>query len=109
MMATAGERLAGELDGVKLSDLRFPIVNNADAKFLRSAADLRPSLIKQISSPLYWEDSINRMTADGFDTFIEVGPGKVLSGLVKRIARDAKVLNVEDQKSLNDTLAALGK
>jgi [acyl-carrier-protein] S-malonyltransferase len=48
------------------------------------------------------------MTADGFDTFIEIGPGKVLSGLVKRIARDAKVLNVEDQKSMNETLGALG-
>ena len=109
MMTQAGERLAKELDGVTIGDLRFPIVNNADAKFIRSAAELRPSLIRQISSSLYWEDSINTLTAGGFDTFIEVGPGKVLSGLVKRIAKDAKVLNVEDQKSLNDALAALGK
>jgi [acyl-carrier-protein] S-malonyltransferase len=48
------------------------------------------------------------MTADGFDTFIEIGPGKVLSGLVKRIAKDAKVLNVEDQKSMGETMQALG-
>lgn len=108
MMARAGERLAQDLDGISLTDLRFPIVNNADARFVRTAAELRPSLIKQISSPLYWEDSISRMTADGFDAFIEVGPGKVLSNLVKRIARDAKVLNVEDQRSLNATLAGLG-
>ena len=108
MMKQAGDRLAQELDRVKISDLSFPIVNNADAKFIRSAGDLRPSLLKQISSPLYWEDSIRNMTADGYDTFIEIGPGKVLSGLVKRIAKDAKVLNVEDQKSMSDTLSALG-
>ena len=86
MMKQAGERLARELEQVTISDLRIPIVNNADAKFLRTAAELRPSLVRQISSPLYWEDSIKHMVADGYDTFIEIGPGKVLSGLVKRIA-----------------------
>jgi [acyl-carrier-protein] S-malonyltransferase len=108
LMKQAGERLARELDTATINDLRIPIVNNADARFLRTAAELKPSLVKQISSSLYWEDSINRLTADGFDTFIEIGPGKVLSGLVKRIAKDAKVLNVEDQKSMNETLQALG-
>ena len=108
LMKQAGERLARELDTVTMSDLRIPIVNNADAKFLRTATELKPSLVRQISSSLYWEDSINRLTADGFDTFIEIGPGKVLSGLVKRIAKDAKVLNVEDQKSMNETLQTLG-
>jgi [acyl-carrier-protein] S-malonyltransferase len=108
LMKAAGERLAQELDKVTISDLRIPIVNNADAKFIRTATDLKPSLVRQISSSLYWEDSINRLTADGFDTFLEVGPGKVLSGLVKRIAKDAKVLNVEDLKSMQDTLGALG-
>jgi [acyl-carrier-protein] S-malonyltransferase len=109
LMKQAGERLARDLDTVTINDLRIPIMNNADAKFLRTAAELKPSLVRQISSPLYWEDSINRLTEDGFDTFIEIGPGKVLSGLVKRIAKDAKVLNVEDQKSMNETLQALGR
>jgi [acyl-carrier-protein] S-malonyltransferase len=108
LMKQAGERLARELDSATISELRIPIVNNADAKFLRTAAELKPSLVKQISAPLYWEDSINRLTTDGFDTFIEIGPGKVLSGLVKRIAKDAKVLHVEDQKSMGETLTALG-
>jgi [acyl-carrier-protein] S-malonyltransferase len=108
MMKDAGDKLAKELAEVTIHDLRIPIVNNVDARFLRTAAELKPSLVRQISSSLYWEDSINAMTAEGFDTFIEIGPGKVLSGLVKRIAKDAKVLNVEDQKSLNETLAALG-
>ena len=108
MMKQAGERLEQELIKVTISDLNNPIVNNADAKFIRTAAELRTSLIKQISSPLFWEDSIKNMVSDGYDTFIEIGPGKVLSGLVKRIAKDAKVLNVEDQKSMSDTLSALG-
>ena len=108
MMKAAGDRLAKELEEITISNLRIPIVNNAYAKFISSAAELRPSLIKQISSPLFWEDSINKLTADGFDTFIEIGPGKVLSGLVKRIAKDAKVLNVEDVKSMGETLSALG-
>ena len=108
LMKTAGDRLAQELSAVTIADLRIPIVNNADAKFIRAAAEIRPSLVRQISSSLYWEDSINKMTADGFDTFIEIGPGKVLSGLVKRIAKDAKVLNVEDQKSMGETLSSLG-
>jgi [acyl-carrier-protein] S-malonyltransferase len=108
MMKQAGQRLAQDLEKVNISDLRMPIVNNADAKFLRTASEIRQSLVRQISSPLYWEDSIRNMASDGFDTFIEIGPGKVLSGLVRRIAKDAKVLNVEDQKSMSDTLDALG-
>jgi [acyl-carrier-protein] S-malonyltransferase len=108
MMKKAGDQLAEELEKVSLRDLNIPIVNNADAKFLEKASDLRLSLIKQISSPLYWEDSIRNMAARGFDTFIEIGPGKVLSSLVKRILKDAKVLNVEDGKSMSDTLSALG-
>ncbi|HAR45896.1 MAG: [acyl-carrier-protein] S-malonyltransferase [Nitrospirae bacterium GWC2_57_13] len=108
MMKPAGDRLAKELDAVVISDLRIPVVNNADAKMLRTAAELRPSLIRQISSPLYWEDSITALTGQGFDTFIEIGPGKVLSGLVKRIAKDAKILNVEDLKSMDETLKAVG-
>ena len=108
MMKQAGERLAKELENTTINDLLFPIVNNADAKPLQSASELRPSLIRQISSPLYWEDSIKTMAAGGVDTFIEIGPGKVLSGLVKRIVKDARVLNVEDQKSMNDALQAVG-
>jgi [acyl-carrier-protein] S-malonyltransferase len=108
MMKAAGDRLARELDSVAIADLRIPIVNNADAKFMQKASELRPSLIKQISAPLYWEDSINTLSADGYDTFIEIGPGKVLSGLVKRIAKDARVLNVEDGKSMHEALGAIG-
>jgi [acyl-carrier-protein] S-malonyltransferase len=108
MMRSAGERLARELEQATLHDLRVPIVNNADAKFLSTAAEIKPSLIRQISSPLYWEDSVRTMIASGFDTFIEIGPGKVLSGLVKRIDKNVRALNVEDQKSMSDTMNAAG-
>jgi [acyl-carrier-protein] S-malonyltransferase len=108
MMKQAGERLAKELERVTLRDLNIPIVNNADAKFLRTALELKGSLVRQISAPLFWEDSIKLLAAEGYDTFIEIGPGKVLSGLVKRISKDVKVLNVEDQKSMSDTLHAVG-
>jgi len=108
MMKRAGDRLAEELAKVDIGDLSMPIVNNADARFLRTASEIRPSLVKQISSPLYWEDSIKTMASDGCDTFIEIGPGKVLSGLVRRIVKGATVLNVEDQKSMGETLSALG-
>ncbi len=108
MMKQAGERLAQELEHITIHDLNIPIVNNANAKFIRTAGELRPSLVGQISSPLYWEDSVKRMVAEGYDTFIEIGPGKVLSGLVKRISKDVKVLNVEDQRSMSDTLGAVG-
>jgi [acyl-carrier-protein] S-malonyltransferase len=108
MMKQAGIALARELEQITINDLNFPIVNNADAKYLRMASELRPSLVKQISAPLYWEDSISMMVTDGCDTFVEIGPGKVLSGLVRRISKESKVLNVEDQKSMNETLTTLG-
>jgi [acyl-carrier-protein] S-malonyltransferase len=108
MMKQAGERLAQELEKVTINDLNIPIVNNADAKFIRTAEEIRTSLIKQISSPLFWEDSIMAMADNGYDTFVEIGPGKVLSGLVKRITKEAQVLNIEDQKSMGNALSTLG-
>ncbi|HTG00710.1 MAG TPA: hypothetical protein VK654_09010 [Nitrospirota bacterium] len=76
MMKLAGDRLAKELDAVTRDNHRFPIVNNADAMFLRTAAELKPWLILQISASLYREDSVNCMPAEGFDTFIVFRPGK---------------------------------
>lgn len=107
MMQQAGERLAEELGRITIRDLRIPVVNNADAKFIRGAQEIRDSLVRQISSPLYWEDSVKAMAAEGFDTFIEIGPGRVLSGLVRRIAPTVKLLNVEDIKGMNECLKAL--
>jgi [acyl-carrier-protein] S-malonyltransferase len=75
--------------------------------FLNDRDSIKQSLIRQLSNPLLWEDSIRIIAESGIDTFIEVGPGKVLSGLIKRIEHPAKVLNVEDMKSLKNTLIAI--
>ncbi len=101
LMENASKRLAGLLDTIELRDSVIPVVNNADAGFLNKAEDIKLSLIRQLSNPLLWEDSVKAIKDSGVDTFIEVGPGKVLSGLIKRIVSEAKTFNVEDVKSLS--------
>lgn len=104
LMIEASNRLEELLNTIKLSDTVVPLVNNADAMFLVSAEKIKVSLIKQLNSTLLWEDSIRNIINKGISTFIEVGPGKVLSGLIKRIEPAAKIFNVEDMASLNKTL-----
>ncbi|MDH4029114.1 MAG: ACP S-malonyltransferase [Nitrospirota bacterium] len=107
LMEPASKQLSVLLEGIDIQDPKIPIVNNADAKFIDKQEQVRASLIRQLSSPLLWEDSISLMAANGVDTFVEVGPKKVLSGLIKRIAPDVKIFNVEDMKSLEETLKAI--
>lgn len=107
LMLEASKRLAAVLDTAELKDPNVPVVNNADALFLTSAEKIKLSLIRQLHSPLLWEDSIRRILQKGIDTFVEVGPGKVLSGLIKRIEPSAKLFNVEDMASLNKTVEGL--
>jgi [acyl-carrier-protein] S-malonyltransferase len=107
LMADASKRLAALLDRIDFKDPLIPVVNNADAMFLNDGDSIKRSLIRQLSNPLLWEDSIKAIMDSGIDTFIEVGPGKVLSGLIKRIEPSTKVLNVEDMKSLENTLASI--
>jgi [acyl-carrier-protein] S-malonyltransferase len=106
-MEQAAERLAKDLAEAHWTDLRIPLVNNAEAAVIRSAADIRPSLVKQLPSPVRWEESVRKMAAMGVTTFVEVGPGTVLTGLIKRIIPDATTFNVQDQASLDATRAAL--
>jgi len=106
-MVEASNRLASLLETITLKDTSIPVVNNADAIMLTNAGRIKHSLVKQLNSPLLWEDSIRRMTGNGIDTFIEVGPGKVLSGLIRRIEPDARTLNVEDCASLEKTVQEL--
>lgn len=108
LMRPAGERLTKVLKEVKIKDPRIAVVTNASADYVESAEDVRRELIRQVYSPVRWEEIIERMVAGGVDTFIEVGPGKVLCGLIRKIARKAKVLNVEDPASLKKVLAHTG-
>ncbi|HSB31308.1 MAG TPA: ACP S-malonyltransferase, partial [Candidatus Sulfobium mesophilum] len=107
LMISASDRLEALLNTIEMGEPAVPLVNNADAMFLVNAGKIKISLIKQLNSPLLWEDSIRNIVNKGVGTFIEVGPGKVLSGLIKRIEPEAKILNVEDMASLEKTLQLL--
>ena len=104
LMEKASERFSALLETIDMKNPDFPIVNNADARFLTDVGDIRISLKRQLNFPLLWEDSIKALSDSGITTFIEIGPGKVLSGLVKRILPDAVVLNISDLESLKSTL-----
>jgi [acyl-carrier-protein] S-malonyltransferase len=107
LMSTASERLAALLDTIQLKEPVIPLVNNADAAFLSDVDAIGASLVRQLSSPLLWEDSIRKIAVSGVDLFIEAGPGKVLTGLIKRIVPEKKVMHVEDTKSLETALSSL--
>ena len=108
MLAPAGELLAKELETVTVHDMAIPVITNVTADYVGSKDDIKPLLIKQVSSPVRWEDTVRRMIEDGVDTFVEVGPGKALCGFVKKIDKEKKIFNAEDLASLNATLEGLG-
>lgn len=108
LMRNAADRLAKDLAAISWSDLLMPLINNAEAKQIVNAADIQPSLVRQLPSSVLWEDSVKAMAAMGVKTFVEVGPGAVLTGLIRRILPDAVTMNVNDPKSLDATRAALG-
>lgn len=100
LMVPAGERLQAYLQGVSISALTHPVVTNVEAAENREADRVKDLLIKQVSHPVMWEDSVRTLLAQGVDTFVEIGPGKVLSGLVKKIERSATVISIGDTKDL---------
>lgn len=104
LMEPAAEKLAVELDKVVVSDATIPVVTNVTAEALTKAEDIKVSLVKQAASPVKWEDCIATMKDFGADTYVEVGPGKVLCGFNKRIDRKLKSLNVENIESLEKLL-----
>jgi [acyl-carrier-protein] S-malonyltransferase len=107
LMNPAQDRLAEDLEQLEFRDLAMPLVTNVDAALITSGADARDALIRQVSSPVRWLESIELLLQQGVERFVEVGPGKVLSGLVRQIRRDALYLNVEDRASLSATQEAL--
>lgn len=100
LMRPAGERLAGVLREIPIADPSVPVVNNADAELLTRKQEIADSLVRQVTSPVRWEESVRRLVKEGVACFLELGPGKVLTGLIRRIAPEAVALNVEDPGSL---------
>lgn len=107
LMKPAQERLSVDLDATSISDPQVPLVNNVSAQVITSAAALREGLKQQVTAPVRWEESVRRMRQEGVELFVEVGPGKVLSGLVRQIDRSAECLRVEDPATLNEAVARI--
>ena len=96
LMKPAADRLSAVLDAVSVQDMTLPVIANADAAPNSDKERVKPLLVTQVCSPVLWEQSVNAMSALGVTKFVELGPGKVLSGLVKRINKEAVLANVED-------------
>lgn len=105
LLEEAGEKLGRFLETVTVSEPVIPYVANVTAEYVTSAAEVKPLLQKQVSSSVRWQQSVETMIADGVDRFVEIGPGKTLSGFVKKINRNVAVLNVEKLSDL-EKLAA---
>ncbi|HXX15527.1 MAG TPA: ACP S-malonyltransferase [Candidatus Eremiobacteraceae bacterium] len=104
LMAPAQDRLEKDLVATKFGDLRMPLVTNVDADTIRKGEEARSALVRQVTMPVRWEESMRLLLDEGVNTFVEVGPGRVLIGLMRQIERSVTTLNVEDEKSLAATL-----
>ena len=100
MMIVAGERLKKDLEKVQMNELSVPYVANLTADYVTSPENVRELLEKQISSPVKWQQSVEKMLAEGVDTFVEIGPGKTLSSFVKKINKEVLVLNIDKYEDL---------
>jgi len=108
LMTPAGGKLARELDAAQVADPAVPVVRNVDAGVTRKAADVRPFLLRQVASPVRWTECVLRLAAEGATAFVEVGPGRVLSGLLRRIVDGARGHSIEDPAGLERVLGAVG-
>lgn len=106
MLVEAGEKLGEFLENVEISDPQIPYVANVTASYVTDKAEVKSLLARQVSSSVRWEQSVRAMLAGGVDTFVEIGPGKTLAGFMRKITRDAKVVNIEtlqDVKALKES------
>lgn len=105
MLTGAGEKLGQVLEQVEVHTPVIPYVANVTAAYVTDAGDVKPLLMKQVSSSVRWQQSVETMLADGVDTFIEIGPGKTLAGFMRKIDRTAKVLNIEKLEDVDKVVA----
>ncbi len=106
-MENAGNEFASFVSDLELNNAKLPVITNVDALPTTNSDDFREKMPKQIYSSVHWTQTIQRMIEDGVDTFVEIGPGKVLAGLNKKISMDVKTYNVFDKASLDTTVEAL--
>jgi [acyl-carrier-protein] S-malonyltransferase len=104
LMMPAQEKLEKDLQATQFADLQMPLVTNVDADTIRKAEEARSALVRQVTMPVRWEESMRMLLDEGVNTFVEIGPGRVLTGLMRQIERSVTTLNVEDEKSLLATL-----
>jgi [acyl-carrier-protein] S-malonyltransferase len=107
LMKPASSELQKVLDSLNMKDAKIPVVANVTAEPMSMASEIKEKLLEQLYSPVLWEDSVQKMIDLGVDTFIEVGPGKVLTGLVKKINRSVKTYSVSDEESCQAVIDAL--
>jgi len=108
-MEAAKEKLARYLENVKIDNPKVPIICNVSADYINNKEEVRTALIKQMTHPVRWVDSIKKMSTEGINCFIEVGPGKVLKGLIKQIVPKSEVYNVFDSNSLQNVVEKMGE
>lgn len=108
LMEPAQEQLAQDLAALGFRDLSSPVITNVEAAVATQGSEVRDSLIRQVTAPVRWLESMQFLITEGVETFVEVGPAKVLSGLMRQINRETKCFNVEDADSMKSTAAALG-
>lgn len=107
MLIPAGEKLAKVLDDITVKKPEIPYVTNVTAEYVTEETDIKSLLTKQVSSSVRWQQSVERMIADGVDTFIEIGPGKTLSGFMKKINAEAKSFNIETIEDMKKVMEAV--
>lgn len=106
LLSGAGKRLEAELEGIRMKDPSIPYLSNVEADYVTSGEPVKELLVRQVSSTVRWRETMERMLADGVDTFIEIGPGRTLTGFLKKMSRDVKAVNVGTVHDLEELLRA---
>ena len=101
------KKLAEELKSVELHDVKVPYLTNVTADYVTSTENIKELLARQVSSSVCWQQSVEKMIADGVDTFIEMGPGKTLSGFMRKISRNVTMYNIENMADFEKVVAAV--
>ncbi len=108
-MKPAQDRLERDFAEITFNDPRVPVISNVDAAPVRTAEEVQDALTRQVASPVSWEESVSTLVEEGVNQFVEVGPGKILAGLVRKISKDVRVASVEDAGGLERLLTEVAR